>query len=113
MTSYLDAVYRSLANKRRRYILTFLRESEAEVTRLDDLVDYVVQQETHSPSPDRETIRIDLYHVHLPLLADAGVIDFDARSEMVQYNGHERIEDELDREQFSQTTEKSHRTSES
>lgn len=32
----------------------------------------------------QENIRIDLHHVHLPQMAENGVIDYDARSEMVR-----------------------------
>lgn len=35
-------------------------------------------------TPDEKNLRIDLHHVHLPELADAGLIDYDARSPTVR-----------------------------
>lgn len=97
-SSVLDLAYRSVADQHRRYILRYLRDTADEVVQLDELVDHVVQEETNSRTPDRESVRIDLYHVHLPLLADAGVIDFDSRTEEVRYRSHSSVETLLDGE---------------
>lgn len=91
-----DEAYRSVADQRRRHVLSYLRDTSTQTAALDDLVDYVVEQETNSPAPDRESVKIDLYHVHLPLLADAGAIDFDSRTETVCYRTKPSVETLLD-----------------
>ncbi len=63
---------------------------------LDELADHVASQESHSVSRQREMITVDLIYVHLPLLDDLGVIEFDRRSERVQYNGHAAMDRALD-----------------
>jgi len=87
-----DDLYRSIATQRRRNVLAYLHESDVTTESLDDVVDAVVEKETHSPGPDRESVRIDLYHRHLPLLDEAGIIDFDAYTETVQYENNSQIE---------------------
>jgi hypothetical protein len=58
-----------------------------------DLVDAVVAHEPETDAGDRETIRTGLYHVHLPKLAEAGVIDYDTRSETVRYSQQPLLEE--------------------
>jgi len=95
MTLSHDSLYRSLAHQRRRHLLRYLQTAEESVIKLDTLVEDIVQKESDSLTSDKESIRIDLYHVHLPLLNEKGVIDFDHRSETVRYQGHQRLEAEL------------------
>lgn len=96
MPAPTDDHYRCIASERRRHVLAYLRESDRETESLDDLVEHVVSRESDSPPPDRERVAIDLYHCHLPVLADADVVDFDSRTETVRYRGHERVEALLD-----------------
>ncbi len=96
MTIPQNAVHKSLANARRRHVITYLQDTDDQKTSLADLVDYVVEQETHSPAPERKKVRIDLYHAHLPLLVDTGVIEFDRCSETVRYRSHDEVEAQLD-----------------
>lgn len=88
----LDSAFRCLADERRRHILGYFRDSDDDTASFDDLVDHVIEREGQSPTPDRERVVIDLYHRHLPILADHGVIDVDDRTESVRYTGDERIE---------------------
>ncbi|WP_436927577.1 DUF7344 domain-containing protein [Halosimplex amylolyticum] len=96
MTLPRESSYGSLARKRREHLIAYLRDTEEKVVQLDDLVEYIHKIEPDSPSPDRESIRIDLYHIHLPFLDEEETIDFDHRSETVQYRSHARLEAELD-----------------
>lgn len=89
----LDAMYRSVTDQRRRTVLSYLRDIEGETASLDELVEHVVDEETNSP--DRESVRVDLYHCQLPLLADTGVVEFDSRSETVRYRSSPVIESVL------------------
>jgi len=96
MTIPRDSIYRTLARERRRQLLRYLRHTEDGTAHLDDLVGYIHQKESDPPSSDQESIRIDLYHVHLPFLDEKEIIDLDHRSETVQYRSHARLEAELD-----------------
>ncbi|WP_254279926.1 DUF7344 domain-containing protein [Haloarcula marina] len=82
----LDTLHRCLANKRRRMILYYLHRTEDGVASLDDFVDYIVSQEANSSAPDSTRVAIALYHKHLPMLADCGLIDFDRRTETARYS---------------------------
>ncbi|MDS0298274.1 ArsR family transcriptional regulator [Halogeometricum sp. S1BR25-6] len=87
-----DSVFRCLADERRRHILGYFRNNDGDTASFDDLVDYVTQREGQPTAPDRETVAIDLYHRHLPMLANYGVIDVDDRTESVRYTGDGKIE---------------------
>jgi hypothetical protein len=70
-----DGILRSLADTRRRCILTHLLTIEEEAVSFEALVDEVVAEETNSPPPDRSLVAASLHHHHLPKLADAGLIN--------------------------------------
>lgn len=67
-------VLRSLSAHRRRNVLDFLLNAEAEQVAFDALVDHVVEEETSSPPPDREAVASSLHHSHLPKLAEEGLV---------------------------------------
>lgn len=92
-----DRVFRCLADERRRHILGYFRNSDADTASFDDLVDHVIEREGRSPVPDRENVAIDLYHYQLPMLADHDVIDVDGRTERIRYIGDETLEAVLGR----------------
>ncbi|WP_428222019.1 DUF7344 domain-containing protein [Halorientalis brevis] len=87
------ATYRRVARHRRQSVLTYLREADDRVVPIDELADYVASQESESLSSQRDTITVDLAYVHLPLLDDMGVIEFDRRSERVRFDGHAAIDE--------------------
>ena len=76
----------------RRCVIYFLQEvGHADLT---DIVYVLTKQDPISNDPDR--IEISLRHTHLPKLASTGVLEFDSRSDTVQYSGDELIENVLD-----------------
>lgn len=84
--SSLDRIFGLLANRRRRYVLYSLNEAEDTVLELDDVAARLAEWERRWNGRDDgedfdqlERIRITLHHNHLPRLADAGLIDYDAR----------------------------------
>jgi hypothetical protein len=89
----LDGLHRLLAQERRRLVLSYLATHPRETVSVDDITDMVAGCETPrpGPAPQWEWIAIDLYHVHLPTLADAGVIEYDPVAETVQYTGSEEL----------------------
>jgi len=94
----IDKLHRILASERRRLILSYLATTSAETTGIDELINAVARREHphRGPATYREHIEIDLHHVHLPKLADAGVIEYDPVSETVQYDGSEKLESLLE-----------------
>lgn len=83
----LDEIHQLLANERRREILSYLTSYAGEQVDVDELVSVVAEGERPSPAPGthRERVEVDLHHVHLPTLADAGVVDFDPVAGTVVY----------------------------
>jgi DNA-binding transcriptional ArsR family regulator len=45
--------------------------------------------------PPRDTVRIGLVHVHLPVLEEAGLVEFDHRSRTVRYRRSQLAEELL------------------
>lgn len=91
-----DGILRALSAPRRRLLCQYFAAGERDVADFDDLVDFVVCRERRRehgwPDDHRRTVEIQLYHVHLPTLADLGVVEFDPRSLTVRYRGGERLE---------------------
>lgn len=75
-----DEVYRALADGRRRIALAYLLEhSEATVEELADVVAGVAgaRGSVVVGPADREAVRIELFHRHLPVLSEARLVEFD------------------------------------
>lgn len=101
-TLTLDAVLYVLANRSRRYVLYALSDAAEGVTDLATLVEDVATLEA---AIDEAALRRDrylevateLYHWHIPALADVGVVDCDGRHDTVRYRGHPTLEAWLSR----------------
>jgi predicted transcriptional regulator len=77
-------VHRLLAADRRRLALDVL--SERGSMGLGELAEAVVEREGEAREPPFDAVRrtkVDLYHRHLPLMADMGVVSFDPMTEFV------------------------------
>ena len=77
-----------LSDRRRRHALECLRDRDAPLALADLARDVAARESNASPgdvSDDRaQGIRIDLYHVHLPKLDEAGLVAFDASERSVR-----------------------------
>lgn len=82
--SVLDWLFRALSDSRRRFVLAYLLDTENGAATFDELVDAVVEAETHSPAPGRESVAISLDHHHLELLAEKGLIEYERDRGVVQ-----------------------------
>lgn len=71
----LDATLDLLSNRRRRYVLYYLRK-EGETVSLAELAERIADWD-ESETRSTEAVVADLYHSHLPRMDDAGVVDFD------------------------------------
>lgn len=85
-----DSIFDLLRNRRRRLVCAYVVTSAEDVHELDGLADRITEWERESgaaPAQDdlRDRIVVDLHHCHLPKLADAGLVEYDARSNTVRY----------------------------
>lgn len=79
-----DELFDVLARERRRHVLRCLLE-RAEPVALGELASAVARREaeTADEAPPLDRVRMSLYHTHLPRLADAGAVKYDAEREVV------------------------------
>lgn len=97
----LDSLFQCLAKRRRRIVLSYLLTIEDRPVTIDELVDAVIKAESYlslpSSSSDPESVAITLDHVHLPLLADTGLIKYDReRGTVTTTNRTTHVEPYLD-----------------
>lgn len=90
----IDELHQLFADPRRRMLLSYLTTRPHAVVSIDDLVDVVIEQEQNGPEPavDRNSIATALHHLHLPKLADAGVLRYDSRANTVRYDTSDDLE---------------------
>lgn len=82
-----DRLYRALASRRRRRLLYFLLE-EQECT-AEEIATVLTGWEatetgTVGDVDDRERIALTLAHVHLPLLAETGLVEYNRKRDTVR-----------------------------
>jgi hypothetical protein len=73
-----DDAFGALSHARRRHVVDCLRGRDS--TSLTALADDVAARERRAEvdaNPDAETVAVSLYHVHVPKLADAGLVVYD------------------------------------
>lgn len=83
----LDVLFDVLADQRRRYTLECLREFRTPMA-LSDLADEVASREQERPVPDIpaeevKQVYMSLYHVHIPKMADANIVEYTQEQDMV------------------------------
>lgn len=83
-----------LGHEHRHAIITYFDRKTTESASFDDLTEYIVSLDPNRgerPAERRKQVTIGLLHNHLPKLADAGVLEYDQRSETVRYWGGSRL----------------------
>ncbi|WP_049926604.1 ArsR/SmtB family transcription factor [Halopiger goleimassiliensis] len=90
----LDALLDILANERRRYLLEYLWDQPGNVGSFEAATKYTITKvgQKRGSQPNHDDIQVDLQQHHLPKLADAGVVEYDVRSQTIRYHEHERLE---------------------
>lgn len=88
-----DTLHDLLSNGRRRHLLSYLVNRPDETVPVDDVIDHITRDERPDPGPvpHSERVEIDLHHVQLPKLTEAGVIEHDPVAETVRYDGPEAL----------------------
>ena len=95
----LDACLTLVADRRRRRLLEHLRHNGNGEVQLDDLVDHLYEAEPAAADDrqmSRDQLAIQLFHIHLPKLADHGVVEHDHERGTIEYRPDEQIEAVLD-----------------
>lgn len=81
-----EEIFELLSNRRRRYVLYYLKQlDEGETVTLSEVASRVAAWETGTDPAevsydDRKSVQTTLYQFHLPKLADSGVVRYDKRS---------------------------------
>lgn len=89
-----DTAFEVLAHRHRRAVLGRLADSNGTAT-FDRLAEALPADANEAPSPDGA--RLQLHHVHLPKLQEAGLIEYDGTDGSVRYVGNGLVEDLLGR----------------
>ncbi|WP_299264175.1 DUF7344 domain-containing protein [Halorientalis sp.] len=89
LTPSIDDVFELLSNDRRRRVCLYLQRTGVEVATLQNLVDALA---TGAGDEERERLAISLHHRHLPKLDQAGIVDYDPRSNTARYWGQPTVE---------------------
>ncbi|AKU09096.1 hypothetical protein ABY42_10635 [Haloferax gibbonsii] len=86
-----------IAKQRRRHVLYFLRDADEATVSVERLVQHLVGRERERADDD-DNARVEqrLYHVSLPKLVNAGVIEHDRRSGCVRYRPTRLLEQLLE-----------------
>jgi hypothetical protein len=93
----LDEIFGLLSNQRRRHAIRAFRDGPRGAVDLLEAADQIAEWEGMvGERPPVETVATTLHHVHLPMLDDAGIIDYDARSRAARYWGHPVVEEYLE-----------------
>jgi hypothetical protein len=82
----VSAVFRLLSHHRRRIAVQYLA-TQAGTTPVSDVADQIALLEGEHTRKRYERICTSLVHAHLPMLADAGTIEYDADREVVKLRG--------------------------
>lgn len=82
-----DTVHDVLANKHRRYAIDCLQKYDEPLT-LADLANEVSAREngtrvTDIPAEEMKDVYMELYHVHVPKMEEAGIVAYDQDRDLV------------------------------
>lgn len=96
-TLSLDTVFELLANQRRRFALYSVVDRADDFVAFETLIEDVATLEAaHAKKAltrdHVQDVAADLYHWHLPVLADVGIIDCDARQNLIRWWSHPLLE---------------------
>lgn len=86
-----DTSLRLLASADRRTVLRTVAGRPETDFSLDALADRVTRERA-SAEADHEAVRVSLHHRHLPMLAEAGLLEYDHRANVVRCRSPDRVE---------------------
>lgn len=77
-----EHLFAAFSDRRRQYALAYLTGKAAAIT-VQDLAEYIVFQEGRQADDHTQRVLTDLYHSHLPLLKETGLVAFNVDTERV------------------------------
>lgn len=89
-----DELLGVLADEHCRTVLCYFRYYSTHVATVDALERFVCEQ--HGQHAGEAHVAVYLHHSILPRLADAGLVDYDARSRTARYRSNPNVETWLD-----------------
>ncbi|WP_158057374.1 DUF7344 domain-containing protein [Halorussus halophilus] len=92
MSGKFDEWFSVLADRECRYVLYYFSESDTSVASVAELAEHIGDHDDYHRS-DSDRLELSLYHAKLPKLAEADVVEYDARSKTVRYHGHPILEE--------------------
>ncbi|WP_440008132.1 DUF7344 domain-containing protein [Halomicrococcus sp. SG-WS-1] len=88
-----DELLEVVADQHRRFVLYYLQDTDGDVASFEELREHLLAHDLD----DSERATIALHHRILPRLEDAGLVEYDARSDTVRYREDDLAERLLDR----------------
>ena len=76
-----STIYRALAHDDRRELFRYL--GQVREARIKDVEHHLLDRASESAEEERDSIRIMLYHVHIPKLTEAGLLSWDRQEDRV------------------------------
>jgi DNA-binding transcriptional ArsR family regulator len=95
----VDALLDVLADADRRYLVDYLRDQSDHTASFEAAAKHVITEVAREQGvqPNHDDVQVALHHHHLPKLADAGIVEYDIRSQTIRYHSDERLETLFDR----------------
>lgn len=90
-----ETIFWVLGNERRLRLLVVLDRLGRTATTVDELAEHVSELEERGSRTDvhaTRQVRLSLYHVHVPKLAETGLVEYDESTGQLVYNGSDRLE---------------------
>lgn len=90
----LDVLLDVLASERRRALIAHLRDQPESTASFEAATRAVLKKIARKQGyqPNHDDIQSSLQHHHIPKLEDAGVVDYDSRTQTIRYHENERLE---------------------
>jgi len=106
-TPSFDSLFDLLSERRRRYALYVLVGTDDGLADVETLADEVAMWEARANDATltdslRTTVGEELRNVHLPRLAGADVVEYDARSDVVRYWRQPTLEEYLEHTHYKE-----------
>lgn len=94
----VDRILEILSHPGRREILGFLVDASSETCSIDEVVDHLAaERDAADSAAEQRRLALQLRHVHLPKLAQEGVIEYDPSTGALRYLPDDDLETWLER----------------
>ncbi|WP_425498449.1 DUF7344 domain-containing protein [Natrinema soli] len=83
----VDAVFEVLAHHHRHVLLRFLSNAPERTATVDEVAAHLMKQEAQriGEQPGRDQVEMAIHHIHLPMLTEVGIVEYDVRSTELRY----------------------------